>query len=144
MSMYKSFETDKDIERQGVWLDYGQFRIRIARAGGANKDFKKVLDRLTRPHRRVIANDSMDEAVAAGILRRAYAKAVILDWETRDKAGDLQEGIEQKDSDELLPPSLENIVITLRALPDLFTDIQEQATSSALYKATLRDDAAGN
>ncbi|MCP4897719.1 MAG: hypothetical protein GY906_12165 [bacterium] len=143
MGMFENYETDKVSEREGIWIDYGEFRVRIARAGGANKNFQKALERMSRPYRRAIATDSLDNEVAEGILRKAYAKAIILAWETKVD-DELQPGIEQKDSDELMEFNEDNVAAVLKALPDLFRDLQEQAGSMALFKSHLREDAAGN
>ena len=143
MSMYENFETDKKCEREGVWTDYGQFRVRLSRAGGANKDFQKVLDRLTRPYRRAIATDTLDNEVANELLRRAYAKAVIQGWETKID-DEFVSGIESPDGEDLIDVSQESIVKVLADLPDLFIDLQGQATSLALYRASLQEDASGN
>ncbi len=42
MSMYEQLETDKALETKGVEIDYGTFRVTLARAGGANKKYEKL------------------------------------------------------------------------------------------------------
>ena len=143
MSLYDKFETDPQSEKDGVWLDYGDFRVRISRAGGANKDYQKKLDRLTRPHRRAIATDSLDPAVSRTLLRRAYASAVIKDWESKDKDGNLVKGIEQKDGS-IAPATNEAIEKVLLDLDAIFMDIKAQAESIELFRAALREEAAEN
>src|SRR5690606_30785342 len=87
MSLYNTFETDKSLERDGIVLDYGfnsknqPIQIRIARAGGANTKFAKVLEQKMKPYKRAIANDTMDNKVAEKLMVEAYADAVILGWE---------------------------------------------------------------
>ena len=143
MSMYETFDTDKKSETEGVWVDYGQFRVRLARAGGSNKDYQKQLERLSRPYRRAIATDSLDNEVAAGILRKVYAKAVIVGWEVlRDE--EWVSGMDQPGSDDVLDFNAENVEKALKDLPDLFSDLQSQASGIAMYRAGLREDAAGN
>lgn len=144
MSMYKQFQTDSAREKEGVWLDYGDFRVRIARAGGANKEFQKSLERITRRYRRAIATDNLETELADDLVRQVYAKTVILDWET--KVGEeFKRGIEPDDGGaELLPVTQENVLATLRALPDLFSDIQDQARSSVLWRSAIKEDLAGN
>ena len=38
-TMFDQFETDPVLESEGIWIDYGAFRVKIARAGGANKKY---------------------------------------------------------------------------------------------------------
>lgn len=142
-SMYEQFETDGDREKKGVWLDYGDFRVRIARAGGSNKDYQKALERVTRSHRQSIKAQTMDSDFAEDLVRRVYAQTVILDWETKveDK---LKKGIQQKGSKELLKVNTANVLSTIRALPALFEDIQEQSREITLFRSALKDELLGN
>lgn len=143
MSMYHQFETDSDQEKKGVWLDYSRFQVRVARAGGANKKYQLALDRITKQYRRAIATETMDPDVAEDLIRRVFAQTVILDWKV--KVGDeFKQGIEQKDSDELLPFTPENVLATLRALPDLSDDIQAGARNSTLFRSALREEIGKN
>ncbi len=38
--LYKTFEMDADLEREGITVNYGTVKFQIARAGGRNKAFK--------------------------------------------------------------------------------------------------------
>jgi len=143
MSMYEQFETDAQVEKDGIWLDYGDFQIRVARAGGSNKAFQKEVERLTRPYRRAIATESLPREKADEILAAAYAKAIVRAWQTKVD-GEWVDGIENPEGGDLLEPSVENIRATFKLLPELYADVQEQATSWALFKASIRDDASGN
>jgi len=142
MSMYSQFATDQGLEKNGVVLDYGNFRVTIARAGGSNKKFSRLLERKTKPYRRQIQNDSMDDVVAERILREVYAESIIQNWETLE--GDKwKKGIESPDG-KILPFCNNNIFDTLTNLPELFADIQTQASKAALFKQTTQEDDAKN
>jgi len=142
MSMYEQFKTNPDVEKEGVWLDYGDFRVRIGRAGGANKDFQKVAERLARPYRRAIATNSIPREKAEELLMATYAEAVVKGWEIKDGDG-WTPGIEGPDGD-ILDVNVENILATFQALPTLYEDVQTQAQSWALFKADIREASAGN
>lgn len=139
-SMWSQFSTDPNVEREGVWLDYGDFRIRVTYAGETNKKYAKTLEGLTRPHRRQIASGNFSNARSMAILYEAYATAVIMDWETADGEDNTigqtiwKKGIQAKDGS-LIPVTKENIVATFKALPKLFLDVREQAESVALFRA---------
>lgn len=141
MSIRSMFGTDAKTEREGVWLDFGEFRVRAARAGGANKKYQRTLEELSRPHRRAMQLDLMDNDLAMDILRQVYARSVITGWQTKVD-GELVDGIEGKDG--LVPVSEENILAIFRELPDLFDSVQVDASKIALYRTKLREEAEGN
>ncbi len=141
--MYNQFATSPEFERRGIEIDYGNFRVTVARAGGANKNFARLLEAKTKPFRRAIQTEMMDNDRAGELLMEVYAESVILKWETKVD-GKFKVGIEPKDGGKLLPFCAENVMITLRNLPNLFADIQVQATREALYREELREDDTGN
>lgn len=135
MSMYKQFKTSSNLEEQGIILDYGDFRIRVARAGGSNKKYSKLLDVESRPYQRAIAQKVMDNNRALDIVKAVFAEAVIMSWETKvnDKWISGLEGPDGK----VIPATVENIINVFNDLPDLFADIQEQAQNIALFREEL-------
>lgn len=141
--MREMFQTDDRTEREGVWLDYGDFRIRVSRAGGSNKRYQKALEEESRQHRRAIDLGIMDNDLAEDLLRRVYAKTVVRGWQVKDEQGEWQDGIEAEDGS-LMPVTEENVLATFRELPDLFADVQEQASRIALFRAKAREEASGN
>jgi hypothetical protein len=142
MSMYSQFATDQGLEKNGVILDYGHFRVTVARAGGSNKKFSRLLEKKTKPYRRQIQNESMDDIVAERIIREVYAECIIQNWETKE--GDKwKKGIEGKDG-KILPFCNQNIYDTLTNLPELFIDIQQQAGKAAIFKQEIQEDDAKN
>lgn len=141
--MYAQFTTDLVLETEGVEIDYGPFMVTIARAGGSNKRFARVMEVKTKPHRRAIQTETLDQDRAGVILMEVYAEAVILRWETKVD-GVFKIGIEDPNGGTLLPVNVENIVATFTALPDLFLDLQAQATRVSLFRETIMEDDAGN
>lgn len=132
-SPYTQFATDTSLETDGVILDYGDYQIRIARAGGANKRFGKVLEAKQKPYRRQIQNETLDEEIAKRLLAEAYAEAVILGWSN----------ITGPDG-QPMAFSKPNCVRLLTDLPDLFADIREQSAKVALFRREEIEEAAGN
>lgn len=69
MSLYTLFKTNKEFEQDGIWIQYGvtdqrqPIRIKIARAGGANKNYLKALEIATRPYRKAIQTGALDNAM---------------------------------------------------------------------------------
>ena len=67
MSMYDAFGTDKDLEKTGIYLEYETFRIKVARAGGGNKRFAKMLEAHTRPYRRAMQTETLGNDRGDGV-----------------------------------------------------------------------------
>lgn len=140
MSMYQNFKTNPDLEKGGIVIDYGSFRVTLARAGGANKKFGRLLEAKTKPLKRAIQTDTMDSDKAVDLMKEVYAETVVINWETK-VGDDFVQGIEDpQDATKVLPVNKENLLTTFRNLPDLFTDLQEQATKAALFRDVIRED----
>lgn len=133
MGLYKQLKTVPDFETNGVWIDYGEFKIKIARAGGANKNFAKCAEKLSRPYRRAIQTGMISVDKAEEILLQVYAKSVILDWE------DVTD-----ENDKKLDFSEENVIKVMTDLPDLFNDIKNQASSPEIFRENIPEQDAKN
>lgn len=138
MSLYGVFETDQDMEASGVWLDYGDFRIKIASTGQGNKNYVRYAEKKLKPVRRAIEAGAMSNDRSQAIMADIYAKTVVLDWETGGKAG-----IEDRKG-KILPFTIENVTKTLVALPRLFMDLQEQAGSLATFRKEEQEEETKN
>jgi hypothetical protein len=137
--IYGLFQTNVDMEQQGVVLNYGDnaagqpVRVKIARAGGSNARFAKALEARMRPYRRQFETGTLDDKVATAMLIEVFADSVILGWEgITDAAGNV------------LPYNRANVIKVLTDLPDLFSDIREQAMKSANYRAEQTEADSGN
>lgn len=142
MSMYDQFKTDDNLEAKGVDLDYGDFIVTIARAGGGNRRFAKAMEAKAKPFRRLISTDTITAEQSSKILHEVYASAVVLNWRTKVD-GELKVGIEGPEGD-LLPFNADNVVATFKNLPDLFADIQTQANRIALFRKAEVEADSGN
>lgn len=139
MSLYNQFKTDKSLETEGVWIDYGNnsqgepIRFLVARAGGRNTAFNKALQKATKPYRRAIQNDAMDEDVADRVYREVFVETVLKGWE----------GVEDEDG-VAMPFSRGNAVKLFTDLPDLYADLRQQAMSMAIFKDEELEGDLGN
>ncbi|HOK44370.1 MAG TPA: hypothetical protein PLK67_00460 [Bryobacteraceae bacterium] len=130
---YSVFQTDKTLEKEGIILDYGDFKIKIARAGGANVAFQKALASKIRPYKRQIDAGTIPDDVAEKLLLDVYAESVVLGWEgVTDEKG------------KPLPFSKENVVKLFSDLPDLFRDVQNQAAAISNFRAEVTEDTIKN
>ena len=142
--LYKTFEMDSDLERDGISVNYGTVKFTLARAGGRNKAFTDLFKMKAKKHRTQLDNETMSDDLADRIMAESYAEAVILGWWTRkeDAHGDavLKKGEEQWDDvienkqGKLVKYSTDECVRLLLDLPDLFASLQSYATKSANYR----------
>lgn len=140
---YGAFKTDPEVERKGAWLDYGQFRVLVARAGGANKQFAKALNAKLKPHRRQIQTETMDEAVAERITREVYAETIVLGWEVKE-GDEWKSGLHDPETGAVVKTSADAYKSVFEALPDLFADIREQSQKASIFRDLTMETDAGN
>jgi len=153
--LYQLFEMDKDLEREGISVNYGSVKFQLARAGGRNKAFKETFGAKTKKHRTQIDNETMSDDMADRIMAEAYAEAVILGWWTRkedehgdpvlDKKGEEQwEDVIENKQGKRVKYSVDECVRLLLDLPDLFGSLQTYAAKAANYKKELDETDEGN
>lgn len=141
-SMYSTFQTDQKLETEGVIIDYGDFRVRLAAAGQGNKSYARYAEKKLKPVRRAMEAGTLSNERSSAIMADIYAQTVVLMWETK-KDGEWVEGIDGEDG-ELLPFNKANVELTLVNLPRLFVDLQEQAMSLANFRKDELETEAGN
>ncbi|HEY0820252.1 MAG TPA: hypothetical protein VGD46_15815 [Rhizobacter sp.] len=160
-TLFSQFATDKNIEQEGILLNYGDVRFRVARAGGANRRYNTIFKQKSKPVRRQMDNENLDEKVGERLLAETYAEAVILSIESHRLDADGNPVFDAdgehlwdptfflpadkkagREKDEVLPFTVENTVKILLALPELFADIREQAMKlSNFLQAQAEEDA---
>lgn len=136
MGMYDNFGTDKSLEVNGVWTNYGDFQILIAHAGGANKSFLTAGEQKMKPFRRAIDSGTFPRERMEGILFELYSQHIVKGWQVNvgtDGEEQWQDGIEGPHGD-IIPYNSENVLKTFRALPALFYDVKEVAESIAQFR----------
>lgn len=147
MGMYDTFETDPTREQEGVFLDYGDFRIRVAHAGQGNKRYVAYAEKALRPVRQAMNAGALSNERSLSIMADVYAKTIVLDWQVAQKNEDgtisWKTGIESRDGT-VLPFNTQTVETTLKALPNLFSDIQQQASSIANFRRAELEDESGN
>lgn len=143
---YRAFKTDKDLEAKGVYVDYGTFRVLCGRAGGNNKRYLKVLEKNVKPHRRAIQTETMEDAQAEQLLLDSFVDGVILGWEVQtappidEKPAEWASGMHDIETGEVVSYSRARVLSTLRALPDLFSDLREQTSKTAMFLQDVREN----
>lgn len=142
MGMYAIFKTDEDLEIAGIWIDYGDFRIRIASAGQGNKKYVRYAEKALKPVRRAMQAGALSNERSLAIMSEIFAKTIVLDWQVKVD-GDWKTGIESP-TGEILPFNEETVRKVFEDLPNLFIDIQEQANSIANFRKMEMEEDSGN
>lgn len=124
--------TDADREATtGVWRAYGpKVRLKILRAGGANKRFERIRDNLLKPYRKKLLRGTLDPDTTMDVMRESYARAIVLDWE----------GVTDENG-ELVPCTPENVEELFLQVPALFDEVVEDSTSLATFAEGEAEDA---
>lgn len=137
MSLYDAYETDPQLEVDGVPVNYGKnskgqdMLIKVARAGGRNSAHQKRANAIYKPVRRQLQNETIDEDLLMSLTRKLYAETVVKGWE----------GLEDKQGN-ALPFSVENCIKLFEELPDIFLDIKKLADEMQIFRvAAVEDDA---
>lgn len=139
MNLFKQFATDPQAEKEGVRFEIGvnsqgeTIAFQIARAGGQNIRYAKVIEAKTKPYRMQIQAGTIDPEIAARLMREVFAESVVIGWEgVEDEAG------------HLLTYSPEAAATLFEQLPELYALLQEQAQNVALYRKEVLDNVAKN
>jgi hypothetical protein len=141
ISMYDTFKTDSSMEKDGIWLDYGDFRVKVGYAGGANTAYTKLAEKKFKPMRRAIETGAISNTRQEAILSEIYAESIVFNWQVKDDNDEWKDGIEDPMGG-LMEVTAENVTETLKALPHLFRDIVVQVESIANFRVVdLENDA---
>lgn len=118
----ENYATDHTLEASsGVWIDFGDRRFLILRAGGANHRFTRRIGEMIRPLRRQIANGTVDPDKLRKIYWRVYAEAVVKDWDGIKSGGNP------------VPYSAEAGYAFFEAFPDLFEELRVYADDMSTF-----------
>jgi len=147
---YSMFKTDPQLEAEtGIILDYGDFRVRVGRAGGANKKYTKLIEARMKAHQRALTAGTLDENVATKILVEVFSSSVIFACDVKDqeKSTDAEPvyipGILNEEGN-IVADDYENRTAWLLNLPELFLDIRKQANDFTLFLAVQQEETIKN
>lgn len=142
MSLYSNFGTDPKLEQQGLRVEYATENPErpivfiLARAGGANKEFSRVLEQLLRPHRQAlrakVVSKELEKAVEL-IYMQVFARTVVKGWENVDD-----------ENGKSLPFTPDNALKVMTDLPQLYAALKSEAEDWTNYKLKELEDDAGN
>ncbi len=146
MSLSNQFATDKKAEVDGVWVEYGANedgtipRFKISRMSKANKKYTKALEKATRPHRRAIELETMNNDLAERLFMQVFVDTVLLDWENINKA----DVTGNKEDEGHADFNRDSAMSLFENLNELYDDLQEKAKKASLFREESLEGEAGN
>lgn len=141
MSLYKKFKTDPVLEQEGILFQYGDdFRLRIRRAGGANKKYALAVEKALKPWRQPGKDlDKEEVKVRKDLWTQIFVEACYVEhsWETKTDEG-YQHGI-LDENDTLVPATSATVLAILKDLPEVSQILQNASSELEHYLAALKD-----
>lgn len=129
MSVFDDFGTSATKEIEGIDVTFGPNAdgsiptFKLARMGRTNKTYLRVLDQMSKPHRRAMALGTMSNEMQDSVMLKVFVKTILKGWSNvQDKDGTV------------IPYSEENALAVLTKLPDLHVALVEQAQDIALFR----------
>lgn len=129
MSLYKDFATNKQAEVKGVLVEFSANDDNtipgfiVSRMSRANKKYTKALEKATRPHRRAIELETMNNDLADKIFMEVFVDTVLLGWQN----------VQDKDGKPLVF-NRQNAIMLFTDLPELYDDLQDKAKKAAMFR----------
>jgi len=78
--LYDLYETDLDLEKEGVWVEItADIKVKIAALG--NKNHQEAIEKFAKPYKSQIRHKTISVEVEEDLHLKAIAKAVLVDWE---------------------------------------------------------------
>jgi len=122
-NLYELYETDEDLEKKGVGLQFGEAVFYVRRAGGTNTEFERVYEEKTRNMTSRVQLAALTEEQSSRILREVYAESVMLGWKNvTDREGNP------------LEYSKENFLKLMNDLPVLWRAIRVEAANHENFR----------
>ncbi len=139
MSLYENFATNKDRELGGVAMEYSANKdgtiptFTVTRMCRSNTRYNKRLEAATKPHRRAIQLETMDNNLAEKISMQVFVDTILLGWSN----------IQGRDS-KVIPFSKSAAIVLFTDLPDLYDDLQMRASKASEFRDEVMEEEAKN
>lgn len=133
-SFIERYKTDKNLEENGTWVDYGDgLQVQIRRLNSAKS--REVRRRLEKPYTKGFRGQDMPESLQEELLNRQLAEAIVVDWK----------GVpDPEDPKKMLPCTPENVLRMVTEFPDFRDDIMAASMERATYQQEQLKEAEKN
>jgi len=139
MSLFKQFGIDPEKIANGVEVKFGKNDDKtiptfyVSRAHASNKEYKKDGEVAFRPYRRQIELKTLSEDIAEDVMLDLFVSSVLKGWAN----------VQDEDGTSL-SFTAENAKYILKALPDLYDELQAAANDASLFRVANREADAKN
>jgi hypothetical protein len=122
-NLFKTFETDKNLEKEGVWFEISPgVRFNCARMGPMNKTYKRALSKKMKPHQRQYQQGTLDEELGENLLMDVFIETVLLGWE----------GVTDREG-KAIDLDFNNAKWLFAELPDVYRALTEESEKAGNY-----------
>lgn len=139
-SLFKNFKMDEKKESKGVPVqpaptnDDGTMpTFFVTRLAASNQKYNKVLDRETKPYKRQIQLGTLSSQTSDLIRMKVFVNSILQGWENVQDEKCLH-----------IPFSAENALALFKQLPDLFFELEKQASDASLFRSEEVEETAKN
>jgi len=131
---FEMFETSNNYEVNGVWQDFGTFKVLLARSGGHNTRYFKTLNKEIKKCGKATFG-SLSEEEGKAIIVKTFISSIIKDHQVKVD-GKWKQGIFIKKDEEVVvvPYTPKNMEICLTQLPEYFSKIKEYSDDFATFQ----------
>lgn len=126
------YNTDKDAEENGQWVDFGDgIRVKVRRLN--SKHSQEVRRKLEKPYVATYRNREMPASLQEELMIKQLSQSIIVDWEgVEDPSHNPAEGEPQR----MLTCTPENIL----TIVSQFKDFRDDVTTASMERATFQKE----
>jgi hypothetical protein len=134
------YKTDRKLEEEGVWVDFGDgVEVKLRRLNSAKS--KEVRRKLEKPYEKQYRNgreypDSLQET----LMNKQLAEAIVVDWKGIPELNEQGEPIEGKD----MVCTPDNVIRMVSQFPDFREEITTASLERATFQVEARKELEGN
>lgn len=131
MGLFEEFGANKDLQKEGKWVEFDGYKVLIAYAGEGNPKYETVLERKCLPYQKKLARKKVSKDTRKKVheaIVATYAQTVVLGWEGIKRGGKLLE---------YSPKLCEEILLEL---PPFFSEIHDFANDLSNFQDESEDD----
>lgn len=124
----KYFKQNNNLEKEGVWFEFGEgVKFLVRRFGGTNLEVKKSMTKYYKPVARLVEKGLLDQDKEKKIISKAFIESCLVNWE----------GVEI--NEQITPFSFEAALELFEDLPELLDTLVECAQDSENYREHRED-----
>lgn len=143
------YSTDRSLEEEGVWVDYGDgLKVQVRRLNSRHS--RETRRKLEKPYAAQFRGREMPESLQEQLLNKQLSQSIVVDWEgvpdPDNSPGFLEDGItpDPKKPGKFLDCTPENVLMMVERFPDFRDDILTAAMEKTTFQKEQTKVAEGN